>query len=204
MAKRKAVRRRRRSNAVARVRRRRTNVRRRRRSNPVVRHTRRRRIHHRSRRRVNARRRRNPVFGMSGGKNMLTMVAGGLVGVAATKFLPTLVPGSITAGFGGGALMSVAITAAGAFAAGWLAKRFVGGAFADAVMFGGLMQAGSVLLTAFAPPSIAQRLALSGLGDIMPGNFVVPQNPVTSRQVIPMPAPAAGMGAFRRAFGGQR
>ncbi len=203
---------RRRRASVARVhRRRRTNVRRRRvnrrRANPVAR----RRVHHRRRRRTNAggyrrvrrysRRRRNPVFGMSGGKNMLTMVAGGLVGVAATKFLPTMLPSSITASFGSGPFMGVIITAAGAFAAGWIAKRFMPGAFADAVLFGGLMQTASVALTAFAPPSLASRLALSGLGDIMPGNFVVPQNPVTSRAVVAMPQ---GVGAFRRAFGGQR
>jgi uncharacterized membrane protein YeaQ/YmgE (transglycosylase-associated protein family) len=148
------------------------------------------------------RRRRNPVFGMSGGKNMLTMVAGGLVGVAATKFLPTLLPSSIAGSLGGGAFMGVLVTAAGAFAAGWIAKRFMPGAFADAVMFGGLMQTASVALTAFAPPSLASRLALSGLGDIMPGNFVVPQNPVTSRAVM-FPS-SQGVGAFRRAFGGQR
>lgn len=191
--------------SVARVhRRRRTNVRRvhhRRRRNPVAR------VHHRRRsnaRRVHHyRRRRNPVFGMSGGKNMLTMVAGGLVGVAATKFLPTLLPANITGSLGGGAFMGVLVTAAGAFAAGWIAKRFAPGAFADAVMFGGLMQTASVALTAFAPSTLSSRLALSGLGDIMPGNFVVPQNPVTSRAVIPMPV-AQGMGAFRRAFGGQR
>ena len=69
-----------------------------------------------------------------------------------------------------------------------------------------LMLTGSVLLNQIAPPQISGPLALSGLGDIGPGYFVVPQNPITSRApVIPMPAaPTAGMGAFRRAFGGQR
>jgi len=131
------------------------------------------------------------------------------VGVAATKFLPTLVPASLTSGFGPSPIVSVLLTGAGAFVAGFLAKKFLGGtfggAFGDAVLFGGLMQAGSVALSAFAPPSIARQLALSGLGDIVPGYFPVPQNPVTSRQVIPMPAPLpSGVGAFRRAFGGQR
>lgn len=192
-----------RRHAVATVRpRRRRRYTRRRRSNPVMRHTRRRRVHHR-RRRVSNRRhrtmRRNPaLFGRSGGKDLLMMVGGGLVGVAATKFLPTLLPSSITAGLGGGAIMSLLITGAGAFAAGWLARRFVGGAFGDAVLFGGLMQTGSAALTAFAPPALAQRLALSGLGEIVPGSFVVPQNPI--RDYRP-PAPVAagtGMGSMRR------
>lgn len=126
------------------------------------------------------------------------MVGGGLVGVAATKYLPTLLPASITSGLGGGVMMSVLITGAGAFAAGWLAKRFVGGTFGDAVMFGGLMQAGSALLNAVAPPSIASRLALSGVGDIVPGYYTVPQNPITSRAYVP-PAPSnSGMGNLRR------
>ncbi len=167
-----------RRHAVATVRpRRRRRYTRRRKANPVA-HTRRRRVHHR-RRRVTARRRhmngrrRNPaLFGRSGGKDLLMMVGGGLVGVAATKYLPTLLPSSITSGLGGGAIMSLLVTGAGAFAAGWLARRFVGGAFGDAVLFGGLMQVGSSALTAFAPPALASRLALSGLGEIVPGSFV--------------------------------
>lgn len=128
------------------------------------------------------------------------MVGGGLVGVAATKYLPTLLPSSITSGLGGGVMMSVVITGAGAFLAGWLAKRFVGGTFGDAVLFGGLMQAGSALLNAIAPPSIASKLALSGVGDIVPGMFVVPQNPIKDYRP-PAPPPTAGtsgMGNLRR------
>ncbi len=195
-----------RRHAVAKVtrRRRRRVVRRRRRvSNPVARvHRRRRVVRHRRRRAVNRRRHssrhRNPaIFGMSGGKDLLMMVGGGLVGVAATKYLPTLLPSSITSGLGGGVMMSVLITGAGAFAAGWLAKRFVGGKFGDAVLFGGLMQAGSALLNAVAPPAIASKLALSGVGDIVPGWYSVPQNPVTSRAPIPI-ASGNGMGNLRR------
>ena len=166
--------------------RRRTSNRRRRR-NPVSR-----RRHHRRTSR------RNPaIFGRSGGKDLLMMVGGGLVGVAATKYLPTLLPTSITSGLGGGPLMSVIITGAGAFAAGWLAKKFLGTEFGDAVLFGGLMQAGSAALNAFAPPSISGKLALSGVGDIVPGWYSVPQNPVTSRAPIPITS-GNGMGNLRR------
>jgi len=93
--------------------------------------------------------------------------------------------------------MSVIITGAGAFAAGWLAKKFLGTEFGDAVLFGGLMQAGSAALNAFAPPSISGKLALSGVGDIVPGWYSVPQNPVTSRAPIPITS-GNGMGNLRR------
>jgi hypothetical protein len=131
------------------------------------------------------------------------MVGGGLVGVAATKFLPTLIPSSITATLGASPIIGVALTVAGAFVASFIAKK-VNSEFGDAVLFGGLMQAGSVLLTAFAPAALSSQLALSGMGDIVPGWFAVPQNPVTSRaQVAMMPAGAGGgMGvAIPRPFG---
>jgi hypothetical protein len=130
------------------------------------------------------------------------MVGGGLVGVAATKYLPTLLPTSITAGLGGGAIMSVLMTGAGAFVAGWLAGK-VSSEFGQAVLFGGLMQTGSAALNAFAPPSIAGRLALSGVGDIVPtGPFTVPNNQF---KTLAMPAPInAGVSGFRTAFGGRR
>jgi len=149
------------------------------------------------RRRNGSMRRRNPaLFGRSGGKDLLYMIGGGLLGVAATKYLPTLLPSSITAGLGGGPIMSVLLTGAGAFAASFLASK-VDKTLGEAVLFGGLMQTGSAALTAFAPPSIADRLALSGVGDIIPGNYVVPQNPIRSA-VVQMPAPSSGMGALRR------
>ena len=190
-------------------------VRRRRRSNPVA-HTRRRRTYRRRSNGVAVRRRsrrhsyrRNPaIFGQTGGKNLLMMVGGGLVGVAATKFLPTLLPASLTSSLGSSPIIGVLLTGAGAFVASWLARK-VSPSFGDAVLFGGLMQAGSVALTAFAPSSLSSQLALSGLGDIIPGNYVVPQNPITSRGQVAMisagtGAPAKGVGAFGGAFGGRR
>ena len=127
------------------------------------------------------------------------MVGGGLVGVAATKYLPTLLPSSITSGLGGGSIMSIALMGAGAFAASWLAHKFVSNqAFGDAVLFGGLMQVGSTALTAFAPPALAQRLALSGLGEIVPGSFVVPQNPIKDYRPPAPPQANTGMGNLRR------
>jgi hypothetical protein len=183
----------------------------RRRSNPTtaVTRPRRRRVYHRHRPRrhsANPRRnyrgrRRNPViFGQSSAKEIGFMIMGGLVGVAAVKYLPTLLPAGITGALGGGGgIVSVGITIAGAFVAGW-----VGGmwdkSFGDAVLFGGLMQAGSQLLGMFLNPN---PLALSGLGDIVATRgFVVPQNPVL--QPMAAPPPSKGMGAFRGAFGYRR
>ena len=133
---------------------------------------------------------------------MWKTVAGGLLGMAATKFLPTMLPAGITATLGTSQLMSVAITGAGAFVSGWLATKFMGPAWGKAVFVGGMIQTGSAALNAFAPPGIRSALALSGVGDITPTQgFVVPQNPV--RQVVAMPS-TAGMGAFRGAFGNRR
>ena len=194
---RRTYRRRRNPVAVAPVRRRKRYYRRNRRSNRG-----------RSRRMNYRRRRHNPqLFGKSGMKDMLLMVGGGLVGVAATKYLPTLIPAPMLASFGSSSLVSVAITGAGAFVAGWLAGK-ISKEFGEAVLFGGLMQTGSSLLNAFAPASVSGALALSGVGDIVPtGMFPVPNNQF--RSYVPPAPPAAaggrkGVGAFRGAFGYRR
>ena len=152
-----------------------------------------RRVH--SRRRVHNRRRRslNPFPTLGGGRIMssagLQMIGGGLIGVAAAKFIPTLLPSSISGALGGGTLMRVVITGASAVAAGYLAGK-VNSRFGEGVLFGGLMQTGSVALNAFLPGfNIAGvPLGLSGMGELMPGSYVVPQNPI--RAAIPPPAPA--------------
>jgi hypothetical protein len=190
-------------------RRRATNYRRRRRNPVAVAPIRRRRRHYRrsrnSRRMNYRRRRRNPaLFGRSGMKDMLLMVGGGLVGVAATKYLPTLIPASMLSSFGTSSLVSVAITGAGAFVAGWLASK-ISKEFGEAVLFGGLMQTGSALLNAFAPASVSGALALSGVGDIVPtGMFPVPNNQFRSYVPPAPPSSSKGVGAFRGAFGYRR
>ena len=192
-------RRRRRAVSVAPVRRRRR-YNRRRMANPR-RHVR----HYHRRRRMNGRRRRNPMFGQSGAKSYAIMIGGGLVGVAAAKYIPTLIPSSITASLGTSPIMAIVVAGAGAFAAGYLAKRFGGNDFGDAVLFGGLMQTGSLILSAFAPAPLNTALALSGLGDIMPGWFAVPQNSVTNRApVAMMPSPKGVSGFAPGGFGFRR
>lgn len=158
--------------------------------------TRRRRSMNPRRRRMNSRRRRNPMFGHSG-MDYVKMIGGGLVGVAVAKYIPTLIPASVTASLGTSPIMSIVIAGAGAFAAGYLAKRFLGDVIGDSVLFGGLMQTGSLAMAAFAPAPLNTALALSGLGDIMPGYFAVPQNSVTNRAPVAMMAPAGkGVNGF--------
>lgn len=213
----------RRRRAVARVSRKRTY--RRRRRNPVavapVRRRRRRRTaanpvrHYRRRRRnstmrrVSRRRhysRRSNPFGTST-KDMVTLAGGILVGVAAAKYIPTLLPAGILPA-GSSPYTGILITGAAAFAAGYLAHRFMPGSFANGVMAGGVALTLSQLLNAVAPPSLSSSLALSGVGDILPGYYVVPQNPITNRApVMVMPSKGngtTGVGAFHGAFGGRR
>jgi len=152
-------------------------------------------------RRRSVRRRRNPdVFGarpLSGGG--LKLIAGGLVGVAAAKFLPRLIPASITAtmgNFGG-----VVATGVSAYVAGLAAGKFLGPAMGQAVLFGGLMQTGSVVLNMLLPGLQFGGVSLA-LGELMPGSFPVPQNPL--RQVSAPAAPAnarVNLNGLTRAFG---
>ncbi len=166
-----------------------------------VRHNRRRRSNSRRRnttrvvvmapRRSNRRRsHRNPqLFGSSlGSKNSLMILGGGLAGVAATKFIPTMIPSSITAGLGTSSFGPFIISGVSAVGAWWLAK-FVSEPFAEGVLFGGLMQTASVALNAFLPGfTIAGvPIALSGFGDLVAGSFAVPQNPLRQRQMAAAP-----------------
>lgn len=195
--------RRRRHAALNPIRRRRRTYHRRRRHTALNprRHYRRRRRHSMNRRHY-ARRRNPAIFGRHGGKDLLMMTGGVLVGVAATKYLPTLLPSSIVGSLGSSPYMGVLITGAGAFAAGWLARKFAGEPFADAVLLGGLAQTASQLLNIIAPPSLSSALALSGMGDILStSGFPVPQNSVRPMLV---PVASKGVGAFRGAFGGRR
>ncbi len=154
---------------------------RRRRNTTVVVRTRRRRS-----RRMNPRRRvvrhhrrsRNPLFGHSGAATMGKMVIGGLAGVTICKAVPNMLPASLTSS----PIMRTATSVAIAVASGYLAKKFIGDStVSDAIMFGGLMQAGSVALNSFLP-SVGATIGLQGLGggmgDLIAGNYPIPQNPI--------------------------
>lgn len=190
---RRATRRRRAVVAVANPRRRR--VTRRRRRVAVASNPRRRRVYSR-------RRRRNPVnlFGSTGSKDVLSMIGGGLVGVAAAKFIPKTVAGSLgslTSGMGqyGG----LVLTGVSAWLAGWAASKFVSEKFGSAVLFGGLMQTGSVAINLFVPGFAVGGVPLA-LGELVPGQFVVPQNPLRL-PAAPAPAPRVNMNGLSRVYG---
>jgi hypothetical protein len=150
-------------------------------------------------------RRSNPMkfFGqqLTAGK-MATAVAGGLVGVAAAKLIPPLLPSQVTSTN----LLKVVTTIATAWLAGYAAGK-VNEEFGSAVMFGGFMQAGSVALNAFLP-SVGAPLSL---GAIVPGRFPIPQNPIldarnamTAAAAVPAPVSksrVASMSGLERAFG---
>jgi len=142
------------------------------------------------------RRRSNPnLFGhnVSTGQ-MGKAVAGGLVGVAAAKFIPTMLPSGLVSSN----IMRVIATGVSAFVAGWAAGK-ADKTFGDAVLFGGLMQTGSVALNAFVP-SIGKQVGLSGLTQ---ARFPLPDNPILAGMIPAGPAVAANVGslaAFRSAF----
>ncbi len=107
------------------------------------------------------------------------VLGGGLAGVAAAKFIPTMIPSNITGTFGTSSFGPFVMTGLSAFAAWWLASK-VSVPFSEGVLFGGLMQTASVGLNSFLPGlSIGGvPIALSGIGDLVPGRFAVPQNPL--------------------------
>ena len=139
---------------------------------------------------MSARRRRNPTLfgGNVSTAQMTEAIIGGLVGVTATKTITAAAPGQLVAT----PIMRVVTSIASALASGWVAKM-VSPRFGDAVMFGGLMQAGSVALNTFIP-SVGGTIGLSGgLGDLVPGAYPVPQNPLNPAQLN---YPAYGGGAY--------
>jgi hypothetical protein len=137
---------------------------------------------------------------------VLTLIGGGLVGVAAAKFIPRTVGNTLSGVTGGmGQYGGLVLTGLSAWIAGWAAGKFVSEDFGSAVLFGGLMQTGSVAINLFMPGFAVGGvpLALSGMGDLVPGQFPVPQNPL---RLPPAPAPAAptprvNMNGLSRVYG---
>lgn len=106
------------------------------------------------------------------------MIGGGIAGVAAAKFLPTLLPPSMLAGVASSNVGKTAISLAAALVAGFAASK-LDPRFGQGVYFGGIMQAASVGLNAFLPSLYRTlNIGMAGVGDFVPGQFAVPQNPV--------------------------
>jgi hypothetical protein len=129
--------------------------------------------------------------------NAAKMVAGGLVGVTATKTIVPMLPSTLISTPIGATVAAIAVAIAGGWAIGKVSMEF-GNAFA----FGGLMQAGSVLLNAYVPG--ASQFALQGyrgMGEFVPGAFAVPQNPVLIGATPSVSVGgAAGRPALNRAY----
>jgi hypothetical protein len=122
---------------------------------------------------------------------MAKAIVAGMAGMAAAKFIPTLIPGQ----FVQGNLMRTVATGASAFVAQMIARAVVKDqTVADAVLFGGLIQTGSVALNAFLP-AIARQVGLAG---IMNADWSIPENPL---RALPVAAPVA-MSGLARAYGG--
>jgi hypothetical protein len=133
------------------------------------------------------------------------IIGGGFVGLIGTKFIPTLLPATLTGSVGTSTAGQFVISLASALAVGWAAGKFVNPAFGNGAMFGGIIQAVSVGLNAFLP-SVYTSLGI-GLGDLMPGSFAVPQNPIRAgmqpRQIAaPVAKPAATGGQARVTMSG--
>jgi hypothetical protein len=154
-------------------------------------------MHRSRRRRMNSRRSRNPaLFGRSSPKDLLTLIGGGLGGVWATKIAASYISPMVSSLGTAGGFMPVLVSGVSAWLLGFVAGK-MNKELGEAVMFGGLMQTGSVALNAFAP-SIGGQISL---GDLVNGNFVVPQNPIMAGNPMSMSAPAArGMSAYGPAY----
>lgn len=138
--------------------------------------------------------RRNPeMFGMRGTESGKAILAG-LVGVYATKTVGPMVANAIPS-LGGSPIISAIISAAVAWGGGMLIGKSLGKTYGEGFMFGGLMQAGSQLLNLVVP---ANPLALSGLGDFVPAQFPVPQNPIRQKMLLGGATPGMGAAATFR------
>jgi hypothetical protein len=160
----------------------------------------RRRHHHRARRSS-----RNPViFGRSVGiVEAAKVIAAGLGGVYLTSIGVGMLPANLLPSTPvTGALVSAGVAIGLGMVAGMIFKSdpMIG----YAIGFGGLMQAGGVLAKQFG----YNQFGLRGLGDLVPGRFPVPQNPIMAGQQVMLPPPAmpspgaaTGVGAIFNPYG---
>ena len=176
-----------RRHAVARVhhRRRRSNHRRR---NPMVMANR----HHRRR---NHRRhyRRNPL-GM-GSKQLVEQVGGALLGLAAIRTLPTMIPSTMTSMLPAGAFTGAIVSAVCTGITYWAASKFLPPDVARGVAIGGGVLTASQLWAAAGLPT-PMGFGMSGVGDIVAtAGFAVPDR--SMRAPIQMvPAGTSGVGSY--------
>lgn len=149
--------------------------------------------------------RKNPDYGQSifagplFGRNAIELMGGGLLGLVATKFIPTMFPASLTGTISGSNIGRVVISGISAVIAGWAGSK-VSIPLGQGMLFGGMIQTVSVALNAFLPNVYTQLNPT--LGDLTPGTFPVPQNPIRmvgggAPLALPAPAGTAAGGQVR-------
>lgn len=151
----------------------------------------------RNARRMNSRRRRNPIsttlFGAPlFGRKGLEYIGGGFAGLLAAKFLPTMVPTSITGGIASSGVGRVVLSGISAVVAGWLGSK-VSTEVGQGMLFGGMIQTASVALNYFLPQGYGAVSQYATLGDLTPGAFPVPMNPILAGRPMATLPPAAAM-----------
>lgn len=104
---------------------------------------------------------------------LITAGVGVLVGVAATKFLVSLLPASIA-----GNTLYATVAGFAAAAVEWWLLSLVSPEFGAAAGLGGIAEAGSIALSNFMPSLGSLALSGRGTGNFVPGRFAVPQNPI--------------------------
>lgn len=137
----------------------------------------------------------NPLFG----KNSLELVGGGILGLVAAKFIPTLFPASITGGVASSSIGRVVISGISAVVGAWAGSK-VSPLIGQGMLFGGMIQTMSIALNAFLPNVYSQLNPTLGrlgrFGDLTPGAFTIPQNPILlGRGTATLPPAAAQVGS---------
>jgi len=128
--------------------------------------------------------------------DIVTAVAGVLVGVFLNKTLIGFLPTTITSN-----PLYATMAAAGGALLEWWVLSMVQAEFGAAVGLGALAEAGSIALTNYLP-SVGGSLALSGrgFGDFVPGRFAVPQNPVLDAATGMSKPMAMATGAYPKPY----
>ena len=138
-------------------------------------------------------RRRNPL-GM-GSKQLVEQVGGALLGLAAIRTLPTMIPSTMTSMLPAGAFTGAIVSAVCTGITYWAASKFLPPDVARGVAIGGGVLTASQLWAAAGLPT-PMGFGMSGVGDIVAtAGFAVPDR--SMRAPIQMvPAGTSGVGSY--------
>ena len=154
-------------------------------------------------------RRRNPIstelFGQPlFGRNSIEIISGAFGGLILAKFIPTLFPTSITGGIASSSIGRVVISGISAVVGAWAVSK-INAPAGQGALLGGMVQTLSIALNAFLPSAYASVSQYSTLGDLTPGSYPLPQNPILAGRtpVATLPPAAAQIAAAANGGGGQ-